>query len=203
MAKAELFHRLGLYTCERFLDAGLCRRLRGTLQAGRARAGTIGVADSAEFVVDSSVRSVRVIDVGETLASEVQDRLLGAKPAIEAFYSLPLTGCEPPQFLAYSVGDHYTPHRDGRPDDQASAVAKARRISAVLFLNDQTDHPSPNHYGGGALTFYGLFDHPSGDLMGIPIEAAEGLLVTFRADLLHGVSQVTHGERYTIATWFY
>ena len=203
MPKPELFQRLGLYTFEHLLDADICRRLREAFQSGRTRAGTVGVADSAEFVVDASVRSVRVVDVGETLSSEVRSRLLATKPAIEAFYKLPLTDCEPLQFLAYSVGDHYTAHRDGRADHTASESAKARRISAVIFLNDQSAEAAPEHYGGGALTFFELFDHPSGNPMGIPLDASEGLLMTFPSHLLHSVTPVTHGERYTIATWFF
>jgi SM-20-related protein len=56
-------------------------------------------------------------------------------------------------------------------------------------------------YGGGALTFYELFDDPVGRLIGFPLEANEGLLA-FRAEVLHSVAPVTHGDRYTIATWF-
>jgi SM-20-related protein len=201
--KADFFHRLGLYSDDHFLDDDACRRLRMAVQAGGRSAGTVGVRHAAEFVVDPSVRSVRWVDVGETLASEVGERLLNSKSAVEAFYNVPLRGCEPPQFLAYAVGDHYKAHRDSRPDATASAASKARRISAVIFLNDQSEDIAPDRYGGGALTFYGLIDQPSGDLVGIPLEPAAGLLMTFPSDMLHAVAPVTHGERYTIATWFF
>ena len=201
--KPDFFQRLGLYSYERFLDADLCGRLRTAFRSGRRHAGTVGVRDGADFVVDPSVRSVRWVDVGDALASEVRERLLDRRSAIEAFYNMPLTGCEPLQFLAYATGDHYTAHRDSRPDDNASAVSKARRISAVIFLNDQSAVAADDHYGGGALTLFGLVDDPSGSQLGIPLEPAEGLLMTFPSDLLHSVAPVTHGERYTIATWFF
>ncbi len=39
----------------------------------------------------------------------------------------------------------------------------------------------------GALTLYGLFDQPDAETLGFPIEAEEGLLVTFPADVVHEV----------------
>ena len=202
MPNSEFFQRLGLYSCERFLDADFCRRLRETLQSSRGHAGEIGIGSTAEYVVDPSVRSVRCVDVDGVLESEARDRVLAAKPAIERFYNIALSDCQPLQFLAYAVGDHYSAHRDRRADDTAATTSKARRISAVIFLNDRSEIAAPNCYGGGALTFFGLFDHPSGQALGIPLDAAEGLLITFPADMLHAVTPVTHGERYTIATWF-
>jgi predicted 2-oxoglutarate/Fe(II)-dependent dioxygenase YbiX len=38
--------------------------------------------------------------------------------------------------------------------------------------------------------------------VGLPLEAEPGLLITFRAEALHAVSPVTHGERRTIVSWF-
>src|SRR6266571_2441601 len=103
MPTPDFFQRLGLFTVERFLDADVCRRLRARLQSSDSRAGTVGLRGSAEHVVDPSVRSVRSVDVGEAMAAEVRDRLLNAQPAIEAFYNVALTDCEPLQFLAYAV----------------------------------------------------------------------------------------------------
>jgi SM-20-related protein len=119
-----------------------------------------------------------------------------------------LSACGPLQFLAYGVGDHYKPHRDHYDEsvqraDEKTGTPKARRVSAVIFLNNRSEITTPNHYGGGALTFYGLFDNPTGDTIGIPLEADEGLLITFPSGMLHAVAPVTHGERYTIATWFF
>ncbi len=203
MPNAGFFERLGLYSDEHFFDADLCERLRRAFQSGERRMGTVGVRGGAEFVVDQAVRSARWVDIGDGLAAEVHGHLINAKPALEAFYNVGLAGCESPQFLAYATGDHYTAHRDSRPDAQASNVSQARQISAVVFVNDQSEAASPGRYGDGALTFYGLVDQPSGDLVGIPLEPTAGLLMTFPAHLLHAVAPVTHGERYTIATWFY
>jgi SM-20-related protein len=205
--RAEFFERFGLFAVDRFLDPEACRELREAVRSGSWRAGTVGNVEGTDFSVDANVRSVKWVNVGETIASNVRERLLNVKSAVQDHYHVLISGCEPLQFLAYGVGDHYRPHRDhydesGQSADEKTGTSKARRVSAVIFLNNRSEHAEPNHYGGGALTFYGLFDNPSGDI-GIPLDADEGLLVTFPSGMLHAVAPVTHGERYTIATWFF
>ena len=75
-------------------------------------------------------------------------------------------------------------------------------MSAVIFLNGTSVEPRDGMYGGGALTFYELFDDPVGRNLGFPLEAQEGLLVAFRANVMHGVAPVVHGDRYTITAWY-
>ena len=72
----------------------------------------------------------------------------------------------------------------------------------MLFLNGSSREPRPATYGGGSLTFYSLFEDPDSENLGVPLEAEPGLLVAFNAHLPHSVEPVTHGERFTIATWF-
>jgi hypothetical protein len=76
------------------------------------------------------------------------------------------------------------------------------RISAVVFLNTTSPDPAPDTYGGGALTFYGLLDDPRAQSVGLPLDATEGLLMTFPAEIVHSVAPVTHGERYTAVSWY-
>jgi hypothetical protein len=37
---------------------------------------------------------------------------------------------------------------------------------------------------------------------GVPVIGEAGLLIAFGADMVHAVTPVTHGERYTIVSWF-
>jgi predicted 2-oxoglutarate/Fe(II)-dependent dioxygenase YbiX len=141
----------------------------------------------------------------------VTQRLEEARVEIAAHYGVTLSGLQLPQFLVYAPGDFYRPHRDNAPgrdrerradETPTPGVSHERRISAVLFLNGPASEPTPGTYGGGALTFYGLLDDPRTQALGIPLEAEEGLLVTFPASLVHGVSPVEHGHRYTVVSWF-
>lgn len=201
MPRVDFFQRVGLFAVEHFLETDVCRELRAAIRAGHARAGTVGTRGS-EQVVDRSYRSVNWVSVDGATVSLVRKRLLAVKAAVEAHYRLAFHDCETPQFLAYGIGDHYKAHRDSAAHEAATEVSKARRVSSVIFLNEPSEKASENSYGGGALTFFGLFDDPSGKSLGIPLDAEEGLLVTFPSETLHSVAPVTHGERYTIASWY-
>jgi SM-20-related protein len=73
----------------------------------------------------------------------------------------------------------------------------------VVFLNDQSEQEVPGTFGGGALTFYELLSQdPRGRSVGLPLAPKAGLLVAFMADVVHGVTEVTRGERCTVVTWF-
>jgi predicted 2-oxoglutarate/Fe(II)-dependent dioxygenase YbiX len=75
-------------------------------------------------------------------------------------------------------------------------------VAAVIFLNGEGDPSVSAGYRGGALTLDGLFEQPAAETLAFPLEAEEGLLVTFPADVMHEVRPVEAGERYTVVTWF-
>jgi SM-20-related protein len=195
MPKANFFQRLGLFAIPQFLDRELCLELQRGFRKGDRKAATVG----PELVVDRTSRSVDWVKLDDQLVTALRDRLLAVKPEVESHYGLELTDCQQLQFLAYGPGDYYTAHRDCG----SNPVSSRRKVSAVMFLNAPSESSDGNGYGGGALTFYELLDNPAGSKVGIPLEADQGLLVTFRSETLHSVAPVTHGERHTIATWYY
>jgi predicted 2-oxoglutarate/Fe(II)-dependent dioxygenase YbiX len=207
--KADVLARLGgLWFAERFLTPDECRGLRDEMAAASGAAATVRDA-SGRFTVDSAARRVKWVEVAAASRERVSGRLEEVRLQVGRHYGLGLEGVQVPQFLVYAPGDFYRPHRDNAPGrerraDEAPApgVSHQRRISAVLFLNGPASEPTPGTYGGGALTFYGLLDDPRTQSLGIPLEAEEGLLVTFPASLVHGVSPVEHGHRYTVVSWF-
>jgi len=200
MPTADFFRKFELFVVERFFDSDLCNQLRADMGAGVPSAGRVG-SDGVEFVVDREIRRVTQSKVNDTSTALVKARLIGVKPDLERHFNLALADCQNPQFLHYITGDFYLRHRDGGVR-AGSLSSKSRRISAVIFLNDTSVEPRDGMYGGGALTFYELFDGPVGPSLGFPLEADEGLLIAFRADVLHSVAPVTHGDRYTIASWY-
>jgi SM-20-related protein len=201
MPTADFFRGFGLFVVESFFDRDLCSRLRADIHVGVPSAGTVG-SHGAEFVVDRDVRRVAQTKINDTSTALVKTRLMGLKPDLERHFGVALADCQAPQFLHYVTGDFYQPHCDNSPRDDASPISKSRRISAVIFLNGTSAEPRDDTYGGGALTFYKLFDDPVGRSIGFPLEADEGLFIGFRSDLLHSVAPVTHGDRYTIAGWY-
>jgi predicted 2-oxoglutarate/Fe(II)-dependent dioxygenase YbiX len=200
MPTANFFRKLGFYVDEGFLSRDLCGQLRTHMRAGVPSAGTVGT-DGAEFVVDREVRRVTQLKLNDTSTALIKTRLIDIKAVLERHFHLTLADCQTPQFLHYIRGDFYQPHRDGGVL-AGSSSSKSRRISAVIFLNNTSPEPREGTYGGGELTFYEQFDDPVGRTLGFPLEADEGLFVAFRADALHSVAPVTHGDRYTIASWY-
>ena len=200
MPTADFFRKFGLFAVEGFFDRDLCSQLRADMRAGISSVAVVG--KSQEYVVDRQIRSVFQVDVNAVSTGLVRTRLIGVKHDLERHFDVALTDCQGPQFLHYVTGDFYQRHRDHRDDQYGSASSKSRRISAVIFLNGTSAEPRDSTYGGGALTFYELLDDPIGQSLGFPLEAEEGLLIAFRADVPHSVAPVTHGDRFTIASWY-
>ncbi len=72
----------------------------------------------------------------------------------------------------------------------------------VIFLNAMSTEPGPSDYSGGALTFYGLLEDPAWRDFGFALDPMPGLLVAFPSHIVHEVTPVTAGDRYTIVDWF-
>jgi SM-20-related protein len=200
MPTADFFCKFGLFAVEGFFDRDLCSQLRADVRAGISSIGLVG--SGREYIVDRQVRRVNQLQVNDVSTALVRARFIDVKADLERHFSMALTDCEGPQFLHYVTGDFYQCHRDSRSDENAPPMSKSRRISAVIFLNATSAEPRDGMYGGGALTFYELFDDPIGRSLGFPLEADEGLLIAFRSDTPHSVAPVTHGDRYTIASWY-
>jgi SM-20-related protein len=193
------FARFGLYVEPDFLDADALGRVRDAIHTATLVEAT--VEDEGKLEVDRSHRKTRVAKVDTETSALVRDRLNARRELLAAHFRLPLEECEKPQFLVYREGDFFRPHRDS--SDKDADEANARRVSAVVFLNDAAAEPTEGAYGGGSLSFYGLLqDDSKGQGVGLPLVGRPGSLVAFPSALIHGVSPVTHGERYTIASWF-
>jgi len=76
--------------------------------------------------------------------------------------------------------------------------SRFRRVSAVIFVTPKSEQPAEGAYGGGELVFHGPW--PANERLSA--DAQPGTLVAFRAETTHEVTPVTHGERYTIVSWF-
>ena len=199
MTSPALLARFGLFVQERFLDAELCGSLADEMRSASGHPATVRVLaeDGVAYEVDDEHRRTQMAEVSEASVSLIEGRLVELRPALEQHFSLALSTIQSPQFLVYREGDFFRPHVDNATEQVVGDGVSRRRISVVMFINGREE------YDGGALTFYGLFDNPTGDTIGIPLEADEGLLITFPSGMLHAVAPVTHGERYTIATWFF
>ena len=190
---AEFFTRFGLYAEREFLSPEVCASLRDEMRA----------ATGAPATVDETYRRTKKTDVSPATAARIGDQLLRAVPELAKHFDRELVGMQKPQFLLYREGDFFRPHEDDSKKPDAPDYVKQRSVSAVVFLNGATPG-EPAGYSGGSLTFYGLMDEASSEQsVGIPLAGETGLLIAFPSHLLHSVSPVTAGERYTLVSWFF
>jgi len=196
--KADFFERFGFFTESGLLDPEEAASLREEMAGAAAKVSTVAEGETADEV-DEGQRSSKWAQVSDETRSWVQERLFSLKPSLEDHFGQELSGCQEAQFLVYRAGDFFGAHHDTSAEEDAADFVRERRISVVLFVNGTSDEPAPGFFGGGALTFYNLMGDAN---VGLPVDAEPGLAVAFPAETLHGVAPVTHGERFTVVTWF-
>ena len=182
-----------LFVVKQFLDQLECDQIVAEMKAVQGSAATIyGRGDSS--AIDERVRkTVRVRPASETV-DRVIHRLWSTKAFIEKHFGFTVNECEEPQFLRYREGDFFVAHQDGNTG-LLRLDTEQRRISTVVFLSREAESPGPNVHCGGSLVFSNL--HSRFHMSGEP-----GTLVAFRSETTHEVTPVTHGERYSIASWY-
>jgi predicted 2-oxoglutarate/Fe(II)-dependent dioxygenase YbiX len=158
-----------------------------------------GASDPAEIVGSTilrreQVRRARSVEIDASWLALIDAPLDRIKPRIESAFDLTLGEREGAGFLRYQSGGFYKPHRDrgqvaGWPD------AARRLVTVVVFLNEGSgDTPE---FTGGHLRIYPESGEPA------CISPRTGLLVAFRATLLHEVLPIRAGTRDTVIDWFY
>ncbi|MCA1619327.1 MAG: 2OG-Fe(II) oxygenase [Acidobacteria bacterium] len=178
-----------------FLDAATCGRLVAEMSASRSAPATVYGRAESGAVDERMRRTTRVFPSAETEVL-VRRLLLARMGAADAHFGRRLCEVEEPQFLLYGVGGHFVAHQDGNTGLLRSE-RESRRVSAVVFLNTQAEAPGPGAYGGGSLVF-----HPRGAGEPSSLTGEAGTLVLFRAETTHEVTPVTHGRRFTVASWY-
>jgi SM-20-related protein len=184
-----------LHVIRNFFEPETSRRLLEEMQSAPMSAAiTYGKGDAA---VDERVRRVKQVSVSEETIAYVSRRLEDQRASMANHFGISLDSFEPPQFLCYRVGDFFVAHQDGNTGLVNLDTDRTRRISVSVFLNNQSATLEPDTYSGGALIFS---DWHSGKHYEVCGEA--GMLVAFRSELTHEVTQVTQGKRFAVVSWF-
>jgi SM-20-related protein len=182
-----------LFVLKQFLEPSLRDAIIAEMKAATGSAATV-YGSSVSGTIDESVRrTLRVKPSHETVALVVQ-KLLACEAAIEKHFGVTLAECEDPQFLRYREGDFFVAHQDGNTGLLQLETEK-RLISTVIFLSRESESPEAGAYSGGSLVFSNLRER-------FRLPAEPGMLVAFRSETTHEVTPVTHGERYSIASWY-
>ena len=183
-----------LFVVPQFFDPGLCVTILAELKTLAGSAATVYGRTSTGFVDERTRKTLRLNPAEETVKLVVA-RLWGLKEAVEKHFAVTLSECEEPQFLRYREGDYFVAHQDGNTG-MLKLDSEQRLISTVIFLNRQTEQPEDEAYCGGSLLFFVDWRN------NFRIDAEPGTLVAFRSETTHEVTPVTHGERFSIASWY-
>jgi SM-20-related protein len=202
LTRLEPGAKFDLLRIKNFFDARACASLVALMRAAGARPASVyGVGQSAR--VDERVRRAARVEPSAEAAALVMRALLGRAGEIGAHFGVALSGCEEPQFLRYGVGDFFVAHQDGNTGLLRSEREQSRKVSAVVFLNDQTESARPGgYYCGGSLAFHRWGVGAGSRDLHEEVRGEAGSLVVFRPETTHEVLPVTRGERYTIACWY-
>jgi len=182
-----------LFVVKQFFEPEICAAIAAELRAIEGSAATVYGRTTAGLVDQRARKTIR-LDPAEQTVKLVTTRLWECKDAVEKYFAVALKECEEPQFLRYREGDFFVAHQDGNTG-MLNLDAEQRLISTVIFMSRQSEDPEAETYCGGSLVFSSLTDQVT-----IPSEA--GMLIAFRSEMTHEVTPVTHGERYSIASWY-
>lgn len=182
-----------LFVVRQFFEPDICTSIANELKVIEGSAATV-YGRSATGSVDEGARKTLRLSPAEETVKLVVTRLWQCKEAIERHFAVTLNECEDPQFLRYREGDYFVAHQDGNTG-MLKLDTERRLISTVIFLSRQSEQPETDAYSGGSLVFSNL----SGK---VAMPSEPGMLVAFRSETTHEVTPVTHGERYSIASWY-
>jgi SM-20-related protein len=198
MAQPNTDTGFNLYLVRSFLDAKTCKELVAEMNQSEAAAAAVyGRGESGS--VDERVRKAARLIPSPKTVERVGQRLLEHRGEVGEHFGVRLSNCEEPQFLRYRVGDFFVAHQDGNTGMLLSDREQSRKISIVIFLNRQYEAPETDGYCGGSLVFS---DWRSPSRKDLHLSGESGTFVAFRSETTHEVLPVTHGERYSIVSWY-
>jgi hypothetical protein len=99
-------------------------------------------------------------------------------------------------YFRYPATGFVGPHRDRSPNHDDPREVRWRFASLVLFLNPA---PAGNDFDGGALVVY--TPRLNGPTVPTVVRPVAGTLAMFEPGLVHEVTRVRRGTRYSMVTW--
>jgi predicted 2-oxoglutarate/Fe(II)-dependent dioxygenase YbiX len=187
------------HTIPGFLAPDECRALIGEIDAAYQEQAEIWLGQ--EFGVHPESRLGAVATLATATEELVQDRLWGVMAQLEERYRCEVSHVSGVTALVYRRGDHFAAHSDGGVDEDAPSEVTRRRVSLVVALNDGASER--RDFSGGELHF-----HPSCPPGSEPaphdvvaVRSEPGLLIAFPSPMVHRVTPVVDGCRYSLALW--
>ena len=188
----NLFSFLGIKVQHNFFEKNYCNTLVNAMQFANKQKARI--RQQGKGIEDETIRNTYRVNLAADILEDCHRKIrLDLKPNLEAFFKTKFTHIQPLEFLSYDAGHFFKPHIDIIPEKNK------RKVSVVIFLNQQGNAKNEADYGGGNLCLYGLRKNfPN---QGLAIPNTQGLMVAFKSDVLHEVTPVEWGNRCSLVVW--
>ena len=184
-----------LFVVNDFLEPIVCEQVVSELSAAEGRSSLVYGSSPAGVVADTTRTSLRLTPSNKTVTL-ITSRLQASMPDIAKHFDVRLSECEDPQFLRYETGAFFVAHQDGNTG-LLRLDTERRLVSTVIFLSRESESPQAGAHCGGSLVFTNLRD-----ISKFRLHADPGTLIAFPSETTHEVTPVTHGERYSIVSWY-
>lgn len=176
-----------------------CRAIVDEIDAAHQEQAEIWLG--RDFGVHPESRSGGVAALTTATEGLVQDRLWSVMAQLEERYRCEVSHLSGVTALIYRRGDHFAAHSDGGVEEDAPPEVTRRRVSLVVALNDGAgERPD---FTGGELHFYPScppsFEPAPHDF--VAVRSEPGLLIAFPSPMVHRVTPVIEGRRYSLALW--
>jgi PKHD-type hydroxylase len=173
------------WTWNNFLSAENCETLISEYyKPEEEKVGEVGGWDGPVADLDYRKSSVCWVPASEAISLLLFSKALIANA--KAGWGFDIEDQEPTQIAKYEDAGHYNWHTDETFFVKTRSFH--RKVSTLLFLSD------PATYTGGDFLFsLGGDEHK--------MEVGIGTILCFPSELLHKVTPVTEGVRYSMASW--
>ncbi len=191
---AEVLAEVGVLAISGALNAAGSRELIREMREGPRAASMMTSEDGSERRVYPDFARSKTIEVSSAAHALVANALARQGRSIEAFFGQPLELSPELHFLLYEEGDFILPHVDTLEGEEVPDRIRERVALFSLFVNGGDDVDLGGYEGGEFVL------HPSpGRRLKLPCKA--GMLIVFRADLVHEVLRIRAGTRHSVAGW--
>lgn len=194
MSKASLLRSLGILVIDDFMSATECLSLCQEMHiASKFSAGTFSNNAQQEHVNDR-MRKTQYCQISNSRHQTISNSIRCLKPDLEQFFNEPLSDeFEQPKYLHYGKGDFFAPHTDNQLN---------RKINITINLNNPKTHAGNSDFDGGELQLYGLLKQPGFSTRGVAAPSHAGCLIAYPVDVIHEVTPIVSGVRYSIVSRF-
>jgi predicted 2-oxoglutarate/Fe(II)-dependent dioxygenase YbiX len=192
---AEVLHYAGAIAVPGALDPRICAGLIGEMREMPARVTSPISPETMKREHDPSFVRSKTLVPSPFAQAVVELAIARHTASLAAFFARPLELNTELHFLTYGPGGFIKPHCDLLEGDHVLEKIRERVVVFTLFLNGAAG-PGRDTFEGGDFVL-----HPSAAER-IVIPCVPGMLIAFRAEVVHSVREVTAGSRHAVTGWF-